>query len=59
MDIPTIKNKPGERINVGTGSGKSVDLLAEGSGIKKEIVKPITKPVVEKPMKTGKKDNKK
>jgi hypothetical protein len=53
MDI--IRNKPGSRINVGTGSGKSIDLLPKGSGVKKEIVKPISKPAIEKPMKNDSK----
>jgi hypothetical protein len=58
--MPIIKNKLNDRIKIDTESGKSIGLLAEGaegSGIKKKIVKPNITPITEKPFgKSKKKD---
>jgi hypothetical protein len=54
--MPKLINKIKDRIKIDTESGKSIELLAEGSSIKKEIVKPRITPITEKPL--GKKPKK-
>ena len=55
--MPTLRNKPGDRIEIGTGSGKSINLNPEGtnSGRRKPIQVISEGLIRKKPGKTGKK----
>jgi len=58
--MPVIKNKLNDRLKIDSEGGKSVDLLAEGaegSSVKKKIVKPNIIPITEKPLEKPKKDD--